>query len=300
MELAWFFSFAAVFCCLEFLRPTAIRPSWRDRLANCVYLVLALPIIFAILACLGPVFTYAIQVSGGGLIAHFYTPSPTVLGGILTTVVYAVIWDIWHYWLHRWQHVSPFLWETHKFHHSDAAINATTAGRQHLLSYVFILLCHVPMLLVLGALNPPAYACVLMFRVWGFVNHVNLRIGFGPFTSVIAGPQWHRIHHSVLPEHRSKNFATFFPFVDKLFGTYHAPATGEYPQTGLLDEPLETFARQAGYAPLLVWYVRLRHFITRGVRRVGEGAMKAPNRGQEHVARKEDGLARGAIVSAVD
>jgi sterol desaturase/sphingolipid hydroxylase (fatty acid hydroxylase superfamily) len=186
---------------LEWLRPTANRPTWRERAENCAYLALVLPLILWLQPLFNPVFDYAIDVTGGGLIRHVLPLPQNFWSTALLTVIYALIWDVWHYWIHRWQHASPLLWETHKFHHSDTAVNATTQGRHHLLSHLLNLVIAVPMVFVLGALSPPALLGLLMFRVWGFVNHANLRVSFGPLTCIIAGPQWHRIHHSAEPRH---------------------------------------------------------------------------------------------------
>lgn len=96
-----------------------------------------------------------------------------------------------------------------------------------------------------------------MFRLWGFVNHANVRLGFGPLTSFVAGPQWHRIHHSVEAEHRDKNFSTFFPFIDRMFGTYYAPAPDEYPATGIGPER-EGFLMQATISPFVATWRRIK------------------------------------------
>jgi sterol desaturase/sphingolipid hydroxylase (fatty acid hydroxylase superfamily) len=114
----------------------------------------------------------------------------------------------------------------------------------------------MPILLLFGALSPHAFVDFLLFRCWGFVNHANVQVGFGPLTGIIAGPQWHRIHHSTELRHRDRNFATFFPFIDKLFGTYYAPAADEYPATGLVEAEGESFLRQATYGPLANWASR--------------------------------------------
>ncbi|MBS0584046.1 MAG: sterol desaturase family protein [Proteobacteria bacterium] len=260
-QLAWIFPLTAVFCIFEHLSPAATRPTWRNRLENCAYLALALPLVMYLQSLFNPLFEQAMHVADSRWIGHLHAFSQTLPGTILVTIAYALIWDTWHYWIHRWQHASPFLWETHKFHHGDPMMNATTQGRRHLLDYLLSLICHAPMLLVLGSLNPTAFVGVLMFRFWGFVNHANLRVSFGPLAGVISGPQWHRIHHSALPQHRSKNFATFFPFIDKLFGTHYAPAAGEYPPTGLPDAPPESFVRSAAHSPLAVWYRHAQQFV---------------------------------------
>ena len=93
-----------------------------------------------------------------------------------------------------------------------------------------------------------------MFRLWGVVNHANLRLNFGIFIPLISGPQWHRIHHSIEPEHQDKNFAAFFPFIDIIFGTYYRPQKDEYPDTGLVEETAESDLWGATFSPLIKWY----------------------------------------------
>ncbi len=92
-----------------------------------------------------------------------------------------------------------------------------------------------------------------MFRLWGYFNHANIRLNLGVLTPVISGPQWHRIHHSIRPEHRNRNFATFFPVIDIIFGTYYRPAPDEYPETGLSDGDTVGFLQDVTYEPLRVW-----------------------------------------------
>ena len=61
--------------------------------------------------------------------------------------------------------------------------------------------------------------------------------GFAPGETValwINNPQYHRIHHSILPEHRDKNFCKLLPLIDVIFGTAWKPAADEFPPTGLV------------------------------------------------------------------
>jgi sterol desaturase/sphingolipid hydroxylase (fatty acid hydroxylase superfamily) len=55
-----------------------------------------------------------------------------------------------------------------------------------------------------------------------------------------VSPQFHRIHHSIEPEHRDRNFGVIFSFWDRLFGTLYR-GDGGYPATGIADPdfPLE-------------------------------------------------------------
>jgi sterol desaturase/sphingolipid hydroxylase (fatty acid hydroxylase superfamily) len=253
---AWMLVLTLLFCLLERLSPATALSTRRDRLPNYIYLALALPLILFLQFVFAPVFRYLADATGGRLVPHFLTPSHGIAGTIAFALTFAIVWDFWQYTLHRLQHASPILWETHRFHHSDVAVNATTQGRHHLLSHLLNLVWHMPIVFLFGALSPHALAGFLLFRCWGFVNHANVRLGFGPLTGVIAGPQWHRIHHSIDPHHRDRNFATFFPFIDRLFGTYYAPAVGEYPATGLDEAEPHSFVGQATYAPLANWSAR--------------------------------------------
>lgn len=51
----------------------------------------------------------------------------------LVNVLLAVlVLDLWTYWWHRANHRIPFLWRFHRMHHSDPAMDVTTATRFHL------------------------------------------------------------------------------------------------------------------------------------------------------------------------
>jgi sterol desaturase/sphingolipid hydroxylase (fatty acid hydroxylase superfamily) len=253
---------SAVFYLVELLVPVEAFQTISHRTANWLYALFVTAWVIGLQSLLGPLYAYPIALSPAGTWSRLEGIRGTVAGQILLTVAFAVLWDVWQYWMHRWQHASPFLWETHKFHHSDTALNASSQARHHALSHVLYVVSYAPMLLLFGAFAPHAVASVLMFRVWGFVNHANVRIGFGPLTSIIAGPQWHRIHHSIRPEHMNMNFAALFPFIDRLFGTYYRPARAEYPPTGLPNDR-ETVLRHATISPLVVWYGAARRSVRR-------------------------------------
>jgi sterol desaturase/sphingolipid hydroxylase (fatty acid hydroxylase superfamily) len=237
---------------------SAVRQPQSERWVNNVYLPVSLAWICALQASISPSLSRLVNLAGGGLLSQILPPRPSLPVEIAISIVFAVAWDVWQYWVHRWQHASPILWQIHKLHHSDPNVTSSTQARNHPLNYVYFILCYIPVLLVFGVVAPHSIAAVLMFRVWGFVNHANVRISFGRLTGIITGPQWHRIHHSVQAEHVDKNFAAYFPFIDRLFGTYYRPAPGEYPQTGLINEEPEPFMRAVTIAPVVAWYQTIR------------------------------------------
>ncbi len=242
-----------LFSIFERARPADPRQRIRHRVANYLYLPVVLAWVLVLQLWLTPWNSYLIGLARGGVLFNVIRR-----GGIGTEILigiaFAVTWDVWQYWVHRWQHAWPVLWETHRFHHSEQQLNTSAQARHHLSSYVLYMVSYLPMLLLFGALTPHVVVSVFMFRVWGFVNHANVRIGLGPLTTVIAGPQWHRIHHSVSPEHYDKNFAALFPFIDRIFGTYYGPSRNEYPETGLSEHEADGALAQATIAPLRNWY----------------------------------------------
>jgi sterol desaturase/sphingolipid hydroxylase (fatty acid hydroxylase superfamily) len=82
-----------------------------------------------------------------------------------------------------------------------------------------------------------------LLTLYNLFPHMNARVGFGRWSWILNSPQYHRLHHSALPEHHDCNFAALFPIFDVLCGAYRRPAAGEFPPTGLFD----------GFAPVGVW-----------------------------------------------
>lgn len=239
----------------ELLAPAERGQPARGRLLGLAYL----PVILALsVLVLQPAFNWfysrALGLTGGGLLPVLVTPESGPAAHLLFALFFAVVWDVWSYWLHRLQHAVPCLWETHKFHHGETALNSTTQVRQHFLHHLLALALYFPVLVLFGSQSPHFAAAFVMFRLWGFVNHANVRLDLGRLTPLISGPQWHRTHHSVRAEHHDMNLATFLPFIDMLFGTYYRPRAGEYPPTGLAGAGRESFAREATVGPLVSLY----------------------------------------------
>jgi sterol desaturase/sphingolipid hydroxylase (fatty acid hydroxylase superfamily) len=243
-----------IFNFLELLAPAEKGQAISKRLFNLLYFPFSLALVFFLQFLLAPFYSHALGSARGGLLPEFISAQSSFAAHLAFALCYALVFDIWQYWAHRLQHTVPFLWETHKFHHSETALNSSTIARAHILSNLLFLILYLPVLIILGPQTPHFIALFLMFKLWGFVNHSNIRLNLGPLTPIISGPQWHRLHHSLCGEHHDKNFAAFFPFIDILFGTYYRPARNEYPPTGLPVEEREGFLREATISPFSTWY----------------------------------------------
>lgn len=183
-----------------------------------------------------------------------------------------LVYDFFYYWFHRLQHTSSWLWEQHKLHHSDHALNVTTSYRVNWLEEFFkSLLVTIPTSVVIG-LQPfqvglVASATGVISHLWGLYLHSNLRIGYGPLSAFFTGPQYHRIHHSIEVPHQDKNFSTHFPIWDLLFGTYYRPSPDEYPKTGVVGEAANPSVREIMFGPLMSWGRRLAELADQRIRK---------------------------------
>ncbi len=140
-----------------------------------------------------------------------------------------VIGDLGFYWGHRWVHQVPFLWRFHAVHHNPKHVYFLISARAHPIDSVFIRLCGLVPIYILGLGAPQsvqgtliATLLMLFITVWGFFIHANIRWRFGVLEWLLATPPFHHWHHT-LAEPRDRNFASMLPGWDWVFGTYYLP-----------------------------------------------------------------------------
>jgi sterol desaturase/sphingolipid hydroxylase (fatty acid hydroxylase superfamily) len=159
---------------------------------------------------------------------------PYGLGAWFSVLVLLASKDFLDYWIHRAQHRFSWLWRMHSFHHSDPAMNVSTAQRHYWLDRAFLTVAVYPLLAVVFSITPTlAFGLSFGTLFWSFFPHMNLRLSLGRLSWLVLGPQVHRLHHSALPEHFNCNYAGIFPVWDLIFGTYRKPGVSEFPATGL-------------------------------------------------------------------
>jgi len=177
---------------------------------------------------------------------------------IVRVLAALLIFDFFYYWYHRLQHEWSLLWQQHKLHHADPALNVTSATFHHWLEgplrTVFIA---IPMTFVLKLSEADLGIIGVVLALWAGLKHANLRLPLGPVTPIVVGPQLHRLHHSIKPEHRDRNFAAFFPIYDLAFGTYCKPKRGEWPATGLPSGEWPRSVGEANLWPFVAWWSRI-------------------------------------------
>jgi sterol desaturase/sphingolipid hydroxylase (fatty acid hydroxylase superfamily) len=172
---------------------------------------------------------------------------------LLSVILVVLVTDFWSYFVHRAQHKLPVLWAMHSLHHSAEALSIITGARFFWLEGAI----NTAAFWVLGIILkiPPEVVTIVPFFYLlpdGFA-HMNTRLSLGRFALCLNNPQYHRIHHSVEPQHRDKNFCKMFPLIDVIFGTAWKPGKDEFPKTGLM--PRET---ASGFLDGITWPVRHR------------------------------------------
>ena len=146
-----------------------------------------------------------------------------------------LIADLFQYVTHRTFHRAPYLWRFHAVHHSTRTMDWLAGSRLHVVDVIATrMLVYLP-LYAAGFEQSVLLAYVAVVSFQAVLNHTNTRIPFGFLELLFVTPRIHHWHHSTLKEAHDKNFAVHFPWIDRLFGTYHAPA-GTWPEAVGLDD----------------------------------------------------------------
>ena len=151
---------------------------------------------------------------------------------IFYTIAIFVFSDFTRYWLHRFLHTIPFLWEFHKVHHSAKVLTPITFYRVHPVeNFLFGLRYSLSVGFVTGIFIYFFGAMIDIYTVVGvnvflFIFSVfgaNLRHSHVPFSypkileNWLMSPKQHQIHHS--RKHFDKNYGGFISIWDRVFGS---------------------------------------------------------------------------------
>ena len=227
--LPWAIGLGVIFAILSyFWACNPGKPWWRKReivTDLCYWFVIPL---FARylrigLLVLGAAWLFGIHTAEG--LVEFYDDGFGPLGRLplwAQALVFLVASDIMMYWIHRAFH-RPAMWKYHAVHHSSTELDWISAARFHPVN-IFLGSVAVDVVLLLAGISPNVLVFLGPFTIAhsAFV-HANLGWTLGPFRYVLAGPVFHRWHHTTAERGGEKNFASTFPVLDLIFGTYYMP-----------------------------------------------------------------------------
>jgi sterol desaturase/sphingolipid hydroxylase (fatty acid hydroxylase superfamily) len=204
------------------------RPWWRKReivTDLCYWFLIPLVARYFRIGMLGLGAAVIFGIHGSQALIDFYENGHGPLAALpmwLQVVVFLVVSDFLLYWIHRAFHRGN-LWKYHAVHHSSEELDWISAARFHPIN-LFLGAVGVDVVLLLAGISPNVmvWAGPFITAHSGFV-HANLNWSLGPFKYVLAGPIFHRWHHTAADRGGSMNFAGTFPIWDMLFGTFYMP-----------------------------------------------------------------------------
>ncbi len=138
-------------------------------------------------------------------------------------VIGFVAFDLWMYLWHRANHTISFLWRFHRMHHSDPAVDTTSALRFHVGEMVISSVLRLAVIPLLGIPLKDLVLYELILEPVILLHHSNIAL---PATLdrwmrlLVVSPNMHRVHHSDIPVETNSNYASIFSFWDRLCGTY--------------------------------------------------------------------------------
>ena len=151
-------------------------------------------------------------------------------------VLSVLLIDLWRYWEHRLYHHVTVLWRLHLVHHSDVAIDFTTAERHHPLESLASTAVMLALVVALGLPAEGIAIYVLIATFSSFVTHANLRLPPAldrALRWIVVTPAVHRVHHSARSSETDSNFGAVLTLWDRCFGTWTDPAHTEIAHFGL-------------------------------------------------------------------
>jgi sterol desaturase/sphingolipid hydroxylase (fatty acid hydroxylase superfamily) len=200
------------------------------------------------LLVLGAAFLFGIKTPEG--LVEFYDNGHGPLAQLplwLQAAIFLVGSDLMMYWIHRGFH-RPALWRYHAVHHSSTDLDWISAARFHPVN-IFLGSVATDVVLLLAGISPNVLVFLGPFTIAhsAFV-HANLNWTLGPFKYVLAGPVFHRWHHTAAEHGGEKNFASTFPVLDLIFGTFYMPKNAMPEAYGIADTSFPpTFGQQMLY-----------------------------------------------------
>lgn len=211
----------SLFLPFELAFPKARIP-FRRRFVGILFLVGAAPFAAAV--------AMLVAAAGRALGVH---PVPLHLGfasPIIAAFVAAQWADLQFYIEHRLQH--KFFWRFHAVHHSPRDLSA--ANSFHHWTEAFMgLTTALPLMFWDVEIGPTLGFLSAIFQFQQFYIHSASVPHFGRLRWLFVDNRYHRIHHSIHPEHFDKNFGAMTPLWDWVFGSLYMPKDDEWPDVGV-------------------------------------------------------------------
>lgn len=164
---------------------------------------------------------------------------------VILPVFFLLLLGLMEYWLHRALHQYDFLWRFHAIHHQIENLNAARSYSHFGQDIIYILLITTPPVLLIDAPQQHIMLVTTFYIISNYYMHSDAPALSFPasFRHIVADNVYHHQHHTRDVRHIGKNYASFFSFFDRIFGTQYIPENGEFPKTGIDGYPPLTSLR---------------------------------------------------------
>lgn len=144
------------------------------------------------------------------------------LNFISQVIILSLLMQLVNYWCHRGVHMSDFLWQFHKIHHSPRELTATSNFR---FSWVEVILSGGLTAAITGffLFSPNVVSIIFFIHTFHcYFAHSNIKINSKLISSFLILPRDHRWHHSLERKlTHGQNFGGPLNFWDRVFGTFY-------------------------------------------------------------------------------
>jgi sterol desaturase/sphingolipid hydroxylase (fatty acid hydroxylase superfamily) len=144
--------------------------------------------------------------------------------------------DLFTYFAHVLLHKSWLGWQFHRVHHSENAMDVTTAFRQHPGETVWRIGWQLAAILFFGLPLWVVIVYLTLSSLNALMEHANIKLPDRVdwlLRLLIVTPNMHKVHHSRLQIQTDSNYANIFSVWDRIFGTYTARVNFRELQYGL-------------------------------------------------------------------
>ncbi len=151
-----------------------------------------------------------------GLLRWMALPAP------VAWVVAFLLFDAYMYGWHRCNHRIPFLWRFHRVHHTDTALDASSALRFHPGEILLSTLLRLAVVPVLGLSFTQLMCYEMCLQPVILFHHSNVKLTDRLdcwLRAVFVSPNMHRVHHSQIPAETDANYSSMFSWWDRIFRT---------------------------------------------------------------------------------
>ncbi len=198
-------------------RRKIIVPRWQRWLSNFSLSILAVVLMRLSLASTALWISNKAQEQQWGLLNWLDLPNE------ISIFIGIILLDLAIYSQHRASHHWVWFWRFHQVHHTDVALDVTTAIRFHPIE-IWLSTCYkVLVIIFIGASPVTVIAFEILLSSCALFNHSNIKVPLKVdkiLRLFLVTPDMHRVHHSVIKQETDSNYGFSISLWDRVFKSY--------------------------------------------------------------------------------